>query len=83
MSGSWNEAETCVINLPDDKQEVFAVYINYVYTGHLSIATETEKETLELDSLDLADYLGSEYLLLFRVFVLAEKLQDVDTKIPS
>jgi hypothetical protein len=38
MNGAWEEADTRVVKLPEDDPDIFALYINYVYTAQLAIA---------------------------------------------
>jgi hypothetical protein len=80
MNGSWKEAETHIVELPEDDPETFAVYINHVYTGQLFTATVTDKELATLGARDILKEVSKQYHTLFKVYVLAGKLQDVATK---
>ncbi|KAL1800542.1 hypothetical protein ACET3X_000884 [Alternaria dauci] len=80
MNGNWKEAETRTINLPDDNAQVFAHYINYVYTGQLPTTSKTSLELKELTEEEFDDHVQDQYEIIFDVFVLSEKLQDITTK---
>jgi hypothetical protein len=68
ISGSWREAEDREVALPDDEPEVFALYIHYLYTGTLAAKP---------DPIPPQYRGGLEYLRLTKLYVLAEKLQDI------
>ncbi|CAN9104502.1 hypothetical protein CC77DRAFT_1047498 [Alternaria alternata] len=80
MNGNWKEAETCIINLPDDTAEAFACYINHVYTGQLPTTSKTTSELKKLTVEEFEHHVNDQYRIIFDVFVLSEKLQDVTTK---
>ncbi|KAH7085601.1 hypothetical protein BKA63DRAFT_21189 [Paraphoma chrysanthemicola] len=76
MKGRWEESNTRVIKFPDDQYTIFALYLNFVYTGQLVTMRKSEEERSDFISKDMWD----EYDDLFRLYILAEKLQDVTTK---
>jgi hypothetical protein len=80
MNGIWKEAETRIVELPEDDPEIFAVYTNYVYTGQLSIADKTKEEISLLVYAEFTTEVSKEYDTIFRLYVLAGKVQDVATK---
>lgn len=80
MNGNWKEAETRIINLPDDTAKAFACYINYVYTGQLPTTSKTTSELKKLTEDKFAYHVEDLYEIIFSVFVLSEKLQDITTK---
>jgi hypothetical protein len=80
MNGSWKEAATRIVKLPEDNPETFAIYINFVYSGQLSTATKTSGELEIMNSDEASNEIRKEHRTLFQVYVLAEKLQDVAIK---
>ncbi|KAI8939494.1 hypothetical protein NX059_003265 [Plenodomus lindquistii] len=73
LSGVWQESVTRRVNLTDDEKEIFHIYVNLLYTGQL--AMEPELERVSADTRDL-----NEGTIIAKLYVLAEKLQDVETK---
>lgn len=68
MNGKWRESDEGVVPLPDDQPEIFSLYANLLYTDRLATRqTDPEKK-------------ADEFTLLARLYVLAEKLQDVKAK---
>ncbi|KAH8644477.1 hypothetical protein IG631_01941 [Alternaria alternata] len=80
MNGNWKEAETRIVNLPDDTAKTFACYLNYVYTGQLPTTSKTASELKRLTVDKFRRHVDDRYRIIFDVFVLCEKLQDVTTK---
>jgi len=80
MNGNWQEADTRIIDFPDDEPDTFALYLNHVYTGQLPIANETDEELKKLTAEDFSTFVTKQYDDVLRVFVLGEKLQDLPTK---
>jgi hypothetical protein len=80
MNGSWEEAEIRVIKLPEDVPDVFANYLNFIYTGQFSVARKNREEVATLIGAEHTDYVCEEHAALLSVYVLAEKLQDVQAK---
>ncbi|KAH7095251.1 hypothetical protein FB567DRAFT_586580 [Paraphoma chrysanthemicola] len=76
MKGRWEESNTRIIKFPDDQHTIFALYLNFVYTGQLVTMRRCEEEGSDFTYEDVWD----EYDDLFRLYILAEKLQDVKTK---
>lgn len=80
-----------VVALPDEDPEVFAAYIQLLYTDALPIFEHPEKEIrgARPDEIDQAEKdfktamsrnIRREYKMLGHLYVLAEKLEDVDAK---
>ncbi|CAA9962064.1 BTB domain containing protein [Pyrenophora teres f. maculata] len=80
LNGSWEEAETRVINLLNDKPDIVAFYVNFVYTGQLSTGFKNEEELQNPTSSTFPTYIEAEYKIIFDIYILAEKLQDVNAK---
>jgi hypothetical protein len=80
MNGNWTEADTRVVKLPEDDPNVFGLYLDYVYTGQLTTMEKTPAELAALEPIDFDHQIYQEYEEVFRLFVLAKKLQDVATK---
>jgi hypothetical protein len=80
MNGSWKEAETRIVNLPDDSTHIFGLYLNFVYTGKFNTMRKSEQELHRLDETTFKNHIEHEYQDLFRIYVLAEKLQDISAK---
>ena len=70
MDGKWKEAEDKAVNLPDDDPIVFELYVQLLYTGRLPCKSESETPA---DS-------EQEYVVLSKLYVLAEKIQDIDAR---
>ena len=71
LSRDWKEKVERVVNLPEDESAVFAIYIEFLYSGNLAVMP---------DGLDPIDAARLEQLRLCKVYVLAEKLQDMETR---
>lgn len=71
FSRDWKEKAERIVNLPEDESAVFAVYVEFLYCGNLAVVPEV---------LDLNDTAQSEQHMLCKLYVLAEKLQDMDTR---
>jgi hypothetical protein len=80
INGSWKESDTRVVKLPEDDPEIFALYINYIYTGQLVTAQKSNEEFATLDFIDFGKIIHAEYHALFCVYVMAEKFVDIATK---
>ena len=80
MNGKWAEADSRVVKLPDDKPEAFALYLNFIYTGQLNTMRKSKEELALLAEDAFVIYITSEFQDIFRLYVLAEKLQDVSAK---
>jgi hypothetical protein len=63
-SGSWRESKENTISFPEDDLDAFRVYLHLVYTNNV-VSSGTMK---------------NEWMLLCRLYVLAEKLQDAAAK---
>jgi len=80
MNGKWAEADSRAVKLPDDKPETFALYLNFVYTGQLITMRKSAEELAILTEDTFVDYIVDEFDDIFRLYVLAEKLQDASAK---
>jgi len=65
LNGSWAEAHSRVVPLPDDAPSTFAVYRTWLYTGLLACTNGSDSD---------------EWELLACAYVLGERLQDSDFK---
>lgn len=72
LTGAWTEAKDRKVNFPEDEPFIFRIYIHLLYTDTIA----TRPLCLGLFT-DINDY---ERLDLAKLYVLAEKLQDVETK---
>ncbi|PVH96593.1 hypothetical protein DM02DRAFT_569316, partial [Periconia macrospinosa] len=72
MNGNWAESTDRIVKLPEDRVEIFETYLNLIYTGKIPTELHAVPPTL--------DQMLSEYECLFRLYILAEKLQDIDAK---
>lgn len=71
LSGSFKEAQDRVVKLPSDSPGVFGVYLHLLHTQELSVLPEK----LPIDYVRV-----EEKVLLARLYVLAEKFQDIKSK---
>ncbi len=71
LSNGWKEAEDRLVKLPEDKPETFKIYIHFTYTGHLAVIAEPDPKGRDR---------SKEHPLLADLYVLAEKLQDINCK---
>jgi hypothetical protein len=71
LSGNWVEAKDRLVKLPEDEPTVFADYVHFLYTRKLHV--KSHKASGESSGHD-------EKISLLKLYVLAEKLQDADTK---
>lgn len=71
LSKEWKECTDRVIRLPEDSAEIFSLYMHLLHTGELAIRVDHNGDAWSGDE---------QYKLLTRLYVLAEKLQDVKTK---
>lgn len=79
----WREGEERIVKLPEDEPRVFASYVQLLYLGKLPIhkaLTDIEtKDSNELKKL-LVINVEQEYMLLARLYVFCEKVQDTKSK---
>ncbi|XPS68586.1 hypothetical protein M3J09_000873 [Ascochyta lentis] len=76
MNGRWAELETRIINLSDDDPEIFALYLNHIYKNEFPVMAISKEELCALPLSEFTGYIDEEYTTLFKLYVLAEKLQD-------
>ncbi|KAF3053471.1 hypothetical protein E8E11_009436 [Didymella keratinophila] len=71
LSGPWKEADERLVRIPDNDIEVFELYLHLVYHNELACTPDppSDTETGEEERLSLA-----------RLYVLCEKLQDIQGK---
>jgi hypothetical protein len=77
LNGNWKEAETRIVKLPDEAPDIFGLYLNLVYTGHVHTAHKSQEDLMALDEDEFVGIICKEYWKLVKVYVLAESLQDV------
>jgi hypothetical protein len=70
LSGNWKEAQDRLVKLPEDDPVTFQRYVHLLYTDALVIEAEEVSEPSK----------STEYPHLGLLYVLAEKLQDIDAK---
>lgn len=71
LNGNWKEAKERVVRLPEDDPEIFGLYLHYVYTVTFAVQPDPLPHQYNCDQA---------LLRLGKSYVLAEKLQDIDTK---
>ncbi|KAF3004769.1 hypothetical protein E8E13_001543 [Curvularia kusanoi] len=72
LSGSFKEAKDRVVKLPEDEPELVGIYLHHLHTNELSVLPDPLPN----------DYVGDEEKVnLARLYALAEKLQEVKSKI--
>lgn len=76
MNGKWTELETRTINLVDDDPDTFALYLNHVYTNELPTVTFSEDELNTIEFYEFLRHVNTEYMALFKLYILGEKFQD-------
>jgi hypothetical protein len=67
LSGDWIEAKTRRVNLPEEEPAVFHDYVHFLYRRTLCVKSDSNDGIDEQES-------------LLKLYVLAEKLQDMDMK---
>jgi hypothetical protein len=89
----WREGDEGIIRLPEDEPDVFAIYVQLLYTGKLPIYEEPSKPegltrlTRAEGEKEYPEFYASvhaavnrEYIMLAKLYVLCEKIQDVTAK---
>ncbi|KAF1950232.1 hypothetical protein CC80DRAFT_554463 [Byssothecium circinans] len=79
MTGNWKEAEDKAVKLPEDDPDVFALYEQIVYTGKIPAYDDTGDERRDIYCQGW-DRFQKGYEILCSLFVLAERLQDMNAK---
>lgn len=72
LSGSWLESKERVVKLPEDDPTTFHVYVHLLYTNEIAILPDPNPKTFWTD--------GARNIRLAKLYVLAEKLHDIETK---
>jgi hypothetical protein len=72
MNGNWAERDERLVKLPEDDPEIFATYINFVYTNTVATSGAEDPKT--------HDALAAELITLSHLYVLSEKLCDTAAK---
>jgi hypothetical protein len=72
LSGTWTEAKERLVNLPEDDPSIFQIYVHLLYTNHIAVVSDKKTPHGENGV--------QERLELAKLYMLADKLQDVDTK---
>ncbi|KAF2129932.1 hypothetical protein P153DRAFT_356604 [Dothidotthia symphoricarpi CBS 119687] len=71
LSGGWKEAEERIVRLPEDDTDTFILYLHYLYKSELPIEPDPVP----------SGYSGvEEYIKLAKLYVFAEKMQDIPCK---
>lgn len=65
MNGNWKESEDGVVNLPEADPDIFSLYVEVLYSGRLQGVCNTKIY---------------DYSTFARLYVLAEKLMDINMK---
>jgi hypothetical protein len=73
MNGIWTEAKERVVNLLEDRPDIFEIYVNHVYTNQLPT---TDNESDAKPEKVFASIALAEYVRLAEIYVLAERLRD-------
>ena len=68
MNGNWTESQERVVRLPEDKPEIFELYLELLYTNQIPVVG------IEKDSYT------TQFMALTRLYVLSERLCDVKSK---
>jgi hypothetical protein len=68
MNGNWAESEERLVKLLKDEPEIFAIYVNYVYTNNIA--------TNSCEGSKAGDLIRHELLMLSKLYILCEKLCD-------
>ncbi|KAJ4338018.1 hypothetical protein N0V95_008191, partial [Ascochyta clinopodiicola] len=76
MNGAWEESESRVVKLPEDDPHTFELYMSFVYTGQVPVNDQLEDLPEEVDKSELRKIIKEEYDNFFRLYILADKLQD-------
>lgn len=83
----WREGMEGVVHLPQDEPEVFSNYVQLLYYGVLPIGDDPkepepteDKTVLDKFKKDMTKALSKVYLMLAKIYVLCEKLQDITSK---
>ena len=71
LTGNWKEAEERVVKLSEDTPPAFATYVHHLYTGELAV---------QPDIPELWTMVHNAHRNLCHLYVLAERLQDIQTK---
>lgn len=83
MQKGWKEAEDKIVKLPEDDPTAFELYEQLVYAGHVPGLDDTIMETrwdMLIDVCKAPRVCEDEYVALCQLYVLAEKLQDLQAK---
>jgi hypothetical protein len=75
LSGNWIEAKERKVKLPEDDHEAFHVYVNLLYTDQISPVPASQPG--DLDPVTTAT---NEHVRYVNLYILADKLQDVETQ---
>jgi hypothetical protein len=67
MNGRWKESEDGIVRLPEDDPQVFDIYVQSLYLGHVSQFNGQDAD-------------GLDYGMLADLYAIAQKLQDVKAK---
>ncbi|KAH7085653.1 hypothetical protein BKA63DRAFT_574954 [Paraphoma chrysanthemicola] len=84
MRRGWKEAEEKIVKLSDDEHKVFELYVSLIYIGTVRAFDEQRRRIAPEDpgqaSCDHPEVCKSEYESLVELYVVAEKLQDIQAR---
>ncbi|KAF1928927.1 uncharacterized protein M421DRAFT_92051 [Didymella exigua CBS 183.55] len=80
LNSNWNEATTRVVPLTHEEPAVFALYLNHLCTGRLPTVQKSRQELGAMQRSAAIRFLREELYQLARVYVLAERLQDITAR---
>jgi hypothetical protein len=81
LNGKWAKTKTQTINLTEDDPDTFALYLNHLYNNELPTMDFSEEDLCVLTLTELRKFVDTEYMALFKLYILAEKLQDSRAKV--
>ncbi|KAF9701864.1 hypothetical protein EKO04_000819 [Ascochyta lentis] len=80
MSGDWIEAKERIVKLPEDDSSVFNIYIDLLYTNKITVIPDSGSGDATGGQEQNIFACLKEQNSLASLYVLAEKLQDIDAK---
>ncbi|KAJ4990760.1 hypothetical protein SVAN01_03769 [Stagonosporopsis vannaccii] len=73
MSGAWSESRKRTVELPEDEAATFQRYVDLLYTDQVPIDHKADVQ-------NVGRSVKEEQECIAKLYILAEKLQDIDTK---
>ncbi|KAJ4348538.1 uncharacterized protein N0V89_009915 [Didymosphaeria variabile] len=71
LAGVWKEAQDRAVHLPEDDPSTFFQYLDYLYTGKMSVKSSDSDKSNDHDAA------MDEQLMACCIYVFAEKIQDI------